>query len=160
MATPRPVTPAFYSSAPIRFSATRPIAATPDEVFAALADTPSWPKWFPALTGAQWTSGAPFGVGSTRTVEVGPVKIEEKFIAWEPGSRWGFTFLKTTLPFVRAGAELVELVKDGERTKVTYTMFLDPLPGLGVVTRVLRRGVEKGLSDGLRGLERHLAAQS
>lgn len=156
MPTTTPVTPVFYETAPIRLAAARELSAPPDEVFATLADTPSWPDWFPAITRARWTSPAPYGVGSTRTVAIGPFEVDEEFIIWEPGVAWGFTFRRTSLPVARAGAELVELEPTATGTRVTYHMCLDPLPGLGGVTRMLRRGVEKGLADGLAGLERHL----
>lgn len=158
MATTRLEKPAFYETAPVHFHTSRVIPASPDEVFAALADTPNWPKWFPSLTAAKWQTEPPHGVGSRRCVNVGPVRVDEEFIVWEPGRRWGFTFVATTIPLVRAGAELVELEPEGDGTRVTYNMHVEPLPGLGGLTKLLRAGIEKGLADGLKGLERHLAA--
>ncbi len=152
------VTPAFYETAPLRFGASRVIPAQPEEVFAALADTESWPSWFRTITKAEWTSAAPHGVGSTRRVHLGPIKIDEQFIVWEPGKAWGFTFKHTTIPVAKAGAERVDLEPEGTGTRVTYTLFVDPLPGLGGVTKVLKRGIDKGFADGLKGLEKHLAA--
>ncbi len=161
MPSTRPQDVGFYSTAPVHFSATRTLPATPDEVFAALADTPSWPQWFAALTKAEWTSDAPYGVGSTRRVHIGPIKVDERFIVWEPGVRWGFTFTATTIPTVRAGAELVELAPvgaDGQQTEATYHMHLDPLPGLGPVTRLLRGGIEQSLGGALDALGKRLAS--
>lgn len=157
MASPRLVTPAFYEQAPVHFQATHTIAATADEVFAALADTPSWPQWFPSINKAWWSSEAPHGVGSTRSVRVSRFTIDEQFIVWEPGARWGFSFVGTSFPVVRAAAELVELVAVEGGTHVTYHLFVEPLPGFGLLTRAIRGGVQKGLQEGLRGLAEHLA---
>lgn len=157
MATMRPVTPEFYDRAPTRYRVERVVAATPDEVFTALADTPGWPQWFPAIRAARWTSEPPHGVGSTRSVDVGPITFDEEFIVWEPGRAWGFTIVGTTVPLARAAAELVELEPDGTGTRVTYRMCVEPYPLLGFTGPLLRGGVEKGLHQGLKGLERHLA---
>lgn len=156
--TTRAVGTDFHESAPIRFTATRRIAQSPDTIFAALADTPTWSQWFPAVARSEWTSEPPFGVGSTRRVKTGGAWIDEEFNVWEPGRRWGFVIVSTPLPIFRAGAELATLDPDGDATRVTYTMFLDPYPYTGPVVRAARRGVEKGLRDGLKGLDRHLAA--
>lgn len=158
MPATRAVTTDFYETAPIRYRATRLVAATPDEVFEVLADTDGWPRWFPGVTSASWTSEPPHGVGSTRTVKVGAVAIEEQFLVWDPGRAWGFTFTATTIPLVRAAAELVELRPDGTGTQVTYDLHVDPLPIVGITARMVRGQVERGLGRGLRGLERHLQA--
>ncbi len=157
MATTRLATPAFYDTAHTRYQASRVVRAQPDEVFAALADTPAWPTWFPGITGARWTSEAPHGIGSTRSVSLGPITIDEEFIVWEPGQRWGFTFVSTTIPLMKAGAELVELAAEAGGTRVTYNMFVDPFGPMKATTNLMRGGVEAGLKRGLKGLDIHLS---
>jgi uncharacterized protein YndB with AHSA1/START domain len=153
----RPETVAFTATAPLRVVATREIPAPADRIFAALADASSWPAWFPGLRAARWTSPGPHGVGSTRTVEVGPLEVEEAFIVWEPGERIGFTFTATNLPGTRAGVELVELVPVGpDRTRVSYTVAVEPA---GLPDRVAAAAAPVGrvaIGRGLAGLERYL----
>lgn len=157
----RPETVAFTATAPLRATATREIAADPDRVFAALADASSWPAWFPGLGAARWTSSAPYGVGSTREVRVGALRVAEEFIVWDPGERLGFTFTSTNLPGTRAGVELAELVDvGGGRTRVAYTMALEPA---GVPARLgppVTPAARTAIGRGLAGLERYLAADT
>lgn len=155
----RPETVRFTATAPLRIAATREVGAGPDRVFATLADTSSWPRWFPGLDAARWTSQAPFGVGSTRVVEVGPLEVEERFIVWEPQERFGFTFVATNLPGTRAGVELVELVpiRPG-RTRVAYTMALEPVGLPPLLGRRIAPVGRLALARGLAGLDRYLTS--
>ncbi|MEX1177674.1 MAG: SRPBCC family protein [Nitriliruptor sp.] len=157
MATCRPETPAFTATAPLRVTATREIAAEPAVIFDTLADTSSWPAWFPGLQDARWISTAPYGVGSTRQVSVGPLRVEEEFIAWEPGVRFGFTFLSMNLPGTRAGVEMVELLPvDDGRTRVSYTMALEPVGVPSWLGPALAPVVRGAIARGLGGLDRHV----
>lgn len=157
MATCRLETTAFTATAPLRATSVREIAAAPDRVFDALADAASWATWFPGLEAARWTSSAPYGVGSTREVKVGPLRVEEQFIVWEPGERFGFTFTATNLPGTRAGVELVELLPVGaDRTRVSYTMALEPVGVPGPVGKPLAPVLRAAIGRGLAGLDHHL----
>jgi uncharacterized protein YndB with AHSA1/START domain len=153
----RPETPDFVDRAPLVIRAERTMPHTPERIFEALADTPSWKRWWPSLTIAEWTSAQEGGVGATRRVRVRGLEVHERFIAWEPGRRWGFTFLETNVPFARAGVELVELDPDDDGTRVTYRMAVEPPRLLGVVLRLIRGGIRGGIEDGLAALDAHLA---
>ncbi|MTV27457.1 SRPBCC family protein [Nitriliruptoraceae bacterium ZYF776] len=157
MPTCRPETSAFVATAPLRAHASRQVPAAPDEVFAVLADAPGWSRWFPGLSSATWTSPAPHGVGSTRTVRVGPARVDERFVVWEPGARFGFTFTGSNLPVARAGVELVELVDIGDgRTRVSYTMAVEPFGVPRPLGRLATPVLAATIARGLAGLERHL----
>lgn len=161
MPTCRPETVAFTATAPVRATATREIDATPQEVFAVLADAEGWPRWFPGLRGARWTSSGPHGVGSTRQVQLGPLAVDEEFLVWEPGERFAFTFTGTNLPGTRAGVELVELVAldGGRRTRVAYTFSAEPVGVPRAVGAGLTPVVRSLLAGGLRGLAQEVAAR-
>jgi len=148
----------FLERAPLQVQTTHVVAHAPAVVFDALADTPSWPTWFPALRSAAWTSTAPYGIDSTRVVVVGPVRIHERFIAWEPGRQWGFTVTSTSPSVVRALVEVADLDDLGDgSTRITYTLAAEPvLPRL--VARRLGPGVGVGLKRGMIGLGHHLDA--
>jgi carbon monoxide dehydrogenase subunit G len=154
----RPETTAFTATAPVRASAVREVAGTPDEVFAVLADAEGWTRWFPGLRSCRWLSDAPHGVGSTRRIALGPLQVDEEFIVWEPGARFGFTFTSANLPGTRAGVELVELVPvdDGRRTRVSYTFCVEPVGVPRLVGARLTPLVRGALGGGLRGLDREL----
>ncbi|MEX0836179.1 MAG: SRPBCC family protein [Nitriliruptor sp.] len=158
MTSCRPETVAFTATAPLRVTATREIIAGPDRIFAALADASSWPRWFPGLDQARWTSPEPHGMGSTREVKVGPLRVVEEFIAWEPGVRFGFTFESTNLPGTRAGVELVELLPvTAHRTRVSYTMALEPVGLPARLAPPLKPVMRAAIGRGLAGLDRYLA---
>lgn len=152
----RPETPDFVDRAPLRVVIHQHLTASPDIVFTALADTPNWTAWWPGMTRAEWTSTQHGGLGAERRVNVRGLKVQERFIAWDPGERWGFTFLGTNVPLARAGVELVELTPDGAGTNLRYTMALEPPRFLGPVIRALRSRFETGIGEGVAGLDRYL----
>lgn len=116
----------------------------PRAVWAALRDAETWTKWLP-ITGVEWTSPEPFGVGTTRTVWIGKQVVEEVFFAWEEGKRMAFRFDRTTLP-VKAFVEdyQVHETPDGCRLDWRFggkaPLFLGPL-----ITAQMKSGGRKGL---------------
>lgn len=157
----RPETVGFTSTAPLRTSVSHEYDATPDEVFAVLADTDSWPRWFPGLRAARWTSQPPHGLRSTRQVELGPLVVDEEFIVWEPGRRFGFTFTHANLPGTRAGVELVELVPTSTGgTRLAYTFAVEAVGVPRPVGALLGPAVATLIRQGLRGLADELRARA
>ena len=123
----RPVDHSFFDSAPMRFRHEVNLDATPAKVFAIFDDETSWPQWFKAIHKAEWTSPAPHGVGSTRTVSLATTTIFEHFYCWEPDRRCSFYVTGTTAPLAHALAEdyLLEQTAPG-KTRFTYRVALDP----------------------------------
>lgn len=78
-------------------------------VWAALMDDKAWTEWLP-LTKVTWTSPKPFKVGTTRTVAIGEMEIDEVFFAWDEGRRIAFYFAASSLP-VSAGIEDYRVVE-------------------------------------------------
>ncbi len=76
----------------LRQAMARPAA----DLFRCLEDGPAWKEWLGI--DVEWTSDPPFGVGTTRTVTRGRVRIDEEFLAWEEGRRMNFHFTRSTLP--------------------------------------------------------------
>jgi uncharacterized protein YndB with AHSA1/START domain len=76
------------------FKAEEIVRATPQQVFDVLENAHAWTVWAMPITGVEWTSAQPFGVGTTRTVSMmGGMQGYEEFIAWERGKRMAFTFV-------------------------------------------------------------------
>jgi len=123
----RPVGLDFLESAPLRFVNEVEINAAPEYVFKVLADADSWPAFVRDIRKAQWTSPAPHGVGSTRTVVLTGMTVWEKFIAWEPGKRFTFYIEESTAPLARIVCEDYRLEPaGGGRTVLTYAMACEP----------------------------------
>ncbi|MHA3022235.1 SRPBCC family protein [Mycobacterium sp. BMJ-28] len=96
----------FISEAPFRFVSTVDLAITPEQVFEVLADAQSWPHWATVITKVTWTSPAPYGVGTTRTVHMrGGIVGDEEFLSWEPHSHMAFRFNQASTTAIAAFAE-------------------------------------------------------
>ncbi|BBX74025.1 SRPBCC family protein [Mycobacterium shinjukuense] len=117
----------FTDTAPYRFRNSVDLAITPQQLFEVLADAQSWPRWATVITTVTWTSPAPLGVGSTRTVEMrGGIVGDEVFLVWEPVTRMAFRFNECSTRAVAAFAEdyRVEAIPGGCR--LTWTMAQKP----------------------------------
>ncbi len=120
----------YLTTAPTSITVAVTARATPAQVFAALEDAAAWPKWAPAIKKVTWTSPKPFGLGTTRTVDlVAGMVAEEEFIGWEPNRRMAFYFTRTSMP-ADAFAEDYVLSDMGDgRTKIAWTMAMTPEKG-------------------------------
>jgi uncharacterized protein YndB with AHSA1/START domain len=101
------------------------VAATPEKVYALLADPREWKRWTvwnqrdPAM--AITYSGPPAGVGAAwewKSKTEGDGKMS--FTAAEPGKRLGYDLFFPDFGTTSSGA--LELAAEGNGTKVTWTM--------------------------------------
>jgi uncharacterized protein YndB with AHSA1/START domain len=123
----REVTLDWIATAPLRLRTSARFATSPARVFDALADAAGWPRWFPLMTAACWLRGAPGGIDAVREVSVlGFGRFEERFVAWEPGARFGFTMIAGSSPLAAAIAEDYRLTPDGDGTRLAWTFGAEP----------------------------------
>src|SRR2546423_13125081 len=80
----------WIDDAPVRVEARADSAASPEDVFAILADHEQWPQWFPSVRKVT-VLGEAEGVGAPRRGNIPRASVDEEFIAWEPGARWSVT---------------------------------------------------------------------
>ncbi len=163
MATMTPRPPEWTATAPVKLSASREMRATPDEVFAALADHETWPEWFAAITKVERLGEQSEGVGSKRRVHLGSrVVIDEEFIVWEPGKAWGFTVCESSPRVLKSLNELVSIQATGpDRVRVTYLMAMDPTRPVGLLLRAgANKLVEKNLGAALEALGRRVESNT
>src|SRR5262249_32627037 len=98
---------------------------------------------------ASYATPPPHGVGTIREANVGGTRWVEELIAWEDPTRWGWTVLRTSVPFAHAQVELFEFMEAAGRTRVRWTLALKPrlLARLGApfagrtVSRLLRQAM-------------------
>ena len=122
-----PVDLDFISEAPFRFVSTVDLAITPEQVFEVLADAQSWPHWASVITKVTWTSPAPYGVGTTRTVHMrGRIIGDEEFLSWEPHSHMAFRFNQASTNSISAFAEDYWLVPIEGGCNLTWVMAMKP----------------------------------
>lgn len=97
-----------------------------EEVFAAVEDFNSHPRWRGGLLKAEVTSPGPLGVGSTYVynMQVMGRKIETtgEVVAYDPPST--YTWKATSGPFPLSGSVRCETVSEG--TRVTETVEAEP----------------------------------
>ena len=129
----------WIDRAPLRVEARAESTASPDKVFAVLADHERWPEWFPRVTKVE-AIGQRAGVGARRRVVVSPgMTFDEEFIVWDPGQRWSFTAYDARPAFTRSLVEdciLTPLPNGG--TAISYTMYMDPV---GVTGFLVKRSI-------------------
>ena len=141
----------FIETAPLVVHATVSVQASPAQVWRVLNDTERWPEWFDGLSEARVTSPVWDGVGSTRSVKVGPVTMEEEMVVWEPESHWGFCGIEAS--WAGAGLkkilETVRISPDGNGSQLRYTTGIELAPFAkplaGIVKKQMRSAWETAL---------------
>ena len=117
----------FISDAPFRFVSTVDLAVTPEQLFEVLSDAESWPQWASVITKVDWTSPAPYDVGTTRTVHMlGGIVGDEEFLAWEPHSHMAFRFNEASTKAIAAFAEDYWVVPTERGCHLTWVMAMAP----------------------------------
>src|SRR5688572_4769678 len=118
-----PMTLAEIESAPFLVKKSARFAASPETLFAYLADPATWPQWFPSMYRAAWVSSKTSGVGAEREVALRVFgNYREQMIAWEPGERFSFTMTASTSPLVRRMGEDWRLTRDGSGVRLDWTV--------------------------------------
>lgn len=156
MAAVVPQTLDWTTRAPVRANGASTSTASPEAVFAVLADHERWVEWFPNVKRVD-VLGQATGVGARRRVKIPLSSVEEEFIAWEPGVRWAFTATSASPRWTRSLVEDCRLTArpDGG-TDIDYTMYLDPVGPMGWV---MRRSVGR-ISATIRQAMANLAARA
>jgi hypothetical protein len=130
----------FLNTAKVKEVNTVVLPASAHDVFELFRKADAWPKWFKGIDRVVWTSPEPFGIGTTRTVWLGPLRVDEYFFDWIDDQRFAFYFTGTNLPFVRTLVEFYELEPLTEQScRFTYTVAYDPafpLSATGFVGRM------------------------
>jgi uncharacterized protein YndB with AHSA1/START domain len=146
----------WIKAAPVRVEARADSTASPDKVFAVLADHERWPEWFPSLRKVK-VLGPAEGVGARRRVVIPGMTVDEEFIVWDPGSRWAFTGYEARPRFTRSLVEdcILTPLPDGG-TAISYTMYLDPV---GLAGFVVKRGIGRMRKNNTKAMQ-NLAARA
>jgi carbon monoxide dehydrogenase subunit G len=146
--------------APIAIVASAESAASPDEIFAVLADHERWPGWFPGVKKVEVT-GPASGVGARRRVSVPGAVVDEEFIIWEPGVRWTFTGTAARPHVTKSLIEDCRLTPlESGGTRITYGMYLDPPTALRPLVKVMARQIRRNNTRAMANLAQRAAATS
>jgi hypothetical protein len=132
------------------------VAAPRAVVFDALAEPSGWRHWFPNVRAAAYTSPPPHGVGTIREADVGGTRWVEEMIAWDPGTRWGWTVTRASVPFARAQVETFVLADAPAGTRVRWTVALEPRLLARLGAPFAARTIPRLFARAMRNLEAHL----
>ncbi|WP_245547969.1 SRPBCC family protein [Nocardia pneumoniae] len=149
---------AFLATTARRYEHTVEIAAGPDTVWAALTGDDALVSWSTVITGIQWTTPRPFGVGTTRTVTLGHlIRLDERFYRWDDGERMTFTVDAASIPGLRRFAEDIALTPHAGGTRLTWTFALEGEPALrpllalaGPGNRLVTAAIAGGIAHRIR----------
>lgn len=92
----------------------QPVPASSAATFRCLEDGDAWPVWLEPVSKVTWTSPKPFGVGTTRDIEITGGVVTERFYLWEDGEVMGFHFESGPLPVFDAFAEEWRVIATGD----------------------------------------------
>lgn len=145
----------WFEQAQIRYSVSVEIRASPEKVFACLADHERWPAWFSSVE-EMTPVGSAKGVGARRRVRVPPLIVDEVFIAWEPARRYTFTSTAINLPVVQRLAEDWQLAPTEHGTAVTNVVAADLPTWLRPLRRLIAAGMRRSTAAGPRELKAYL----
>ncbi len=127
--------------------------ATPERLFAIVADGAGWARWAgPLVPRSRWEregTPAPGGVGAIRRLGLGPLASREEITEYAPPHRLGYRLLGGPVRGYRATVELSPLPAGGTQIQWRGGFDAAPFGTRGVARLVLHRIV--------RGLARRLA---
>ncbi|MEU3526722.1 SRPBCC family protein [Streptomyces sp. NPDC038707] len=150
----RPVGPDFVGTAPVRLVFGREAAASPEQVFHALAaDVAGWPRWFAAVTSARATGG---GAGREIRLRGGTRFAETVLVAKEP-EVYAYRVDVTDAPGVRALVKEWRPAPQGTGTRVRWTVAADGPAPFRTALGPARPGVGQAFRNAVRSLDRQLA---
>ena len=144
-----PQTIDWIHHAPVSARGTATSSASPQAVFAVLADHERWPEWFGNVKKVE-VLGPAAGVGARRRVTVPGLVVDEEFIVWDEGTRWAFTGTAARPAIFRSLVEdCVLTARPDGGTDITYTMHFQPGrltgPVMGLAARVLSRTIDAAM---------------
>ena len=126
-------------------------AASPEAVFAVLADAPTWHEWAGlAVPRSSWEAGTPAGgVGAVRRLGFGPLSSREEIVQYDPPHRLAYVLRSGEgLHHYRASVDL-QAQPDGG-THIVWSGTVDPsVPGLAAPLIMIFKGLVAGFATRL-----------
>jgi hypothetical protein len=135
---------------------TKHSTASPDAVFALLADGNTWPSWSPIESFELERAGdpPPEGVGAIRVFRRGRTTGRDQIVEIVPGRRFGYVSL-SGLP-VRDYRAHIDLDPEGAGTTIRWqASFAPKVPGTGWL---LERGLRRFLCECAAGVAAYAAS--
>jgi uncharacterized protein YndB with AHSA1/START domain len=127
-------------------------AASPERLFALLADATAWPRWAGPMIGhGSWEregEPGPGGIGAVRKLGRWPVYSREEIVAYEPPTHVGYTISKGQP--VRNYRADVTFTAESDGTRIEWRGTFDPvIPGTGALLTAFFRRLITRFASGL-----------
>lgn len=123
----------FFRTANLIASATMEANCPPERLMETLAGDVVWTQWAPPLKHVEWTTAAPHGQFSKRTVTLaGGQQVKENFFIWKPNQQVAFYVEEGTIPGIEAFAENYDITvsNNGQTTHLKWTVAIQ-VTGIG-----------------------------
>ncbi len=152
-----PVDLDFFVDPPWQFDVSGVLDATPAAAWAAFTDDAGWSTWFEGCKECRSTSDPVGGIGSTRSISVRGLRVDERFIGWEPQRLWAFTVVGLRPQFARRMAERAAFreLPDG-RTRIDYRIAVEPSWWAKPMKVAIGTGVRRSFAASFAALNRQL----
>lgn len=134
----------LFDTAPHVFRYEMHYAAPPEQVWASLQSDESLSAWGSTVGSLSWTSPRPFGVGTTRDVGTGPARVRERFYRWDEGTGYAFYVYEANVPLFRRFAEDYQVEADGEGTRFSWKVAIEPVGVMRLPFKALAPAVKTG----------------
>lgn len=129
----------YFDRAPVRFHNTVDLPVSPARLFEIFEDAGSWPRWATGIGGVEWTSPAPYGPGTTRTVRFwGGMKVYEDFFLYEPPHEMAFCFYGTSQEVWTSFAEHYRVEPTTTGCRLAWTVAYTPTGTFATLHPLLR----------------------
>jgi len=138
--------------APFSFSGSALTKASPEAVFAVLADHERWPDWFPVITKTVILGEQREGVGTRRLTNIPGGSIEELVLAWDVGRRFAFTATAVHPAIVHALLDDCHIEPMQSGARVTYNVYLDPAGMVHSLLDLMKGLLSSELNKGMQAL--------
>ena len=133
--TMKAIDESFFRSANLIASASMEANCPPERLMETLAGDVVWTQWAPPLKKVEWTTPAPHGQGSKRTVTLaGGQMVKENFFIWKPNQQVAFYVEEGTIAGIEAFAEnyAISVHNNGQSTHLTWTVAIQ-VTGIGAL---------------------------
>jgi carbon monoxide dehydrogenase subunit G len=140
------------------------VPATPEEVWAVLADFGAISTWAPNVDHSCLLTAQETGVGTARRIQTGRTTLVETVVTWTAPTTDGPGVLSYSLAglpkVVRSVTNTWSLTRDGAGTAVTLTSTVDTgsRPPRRVVAKVVGRKLAAASDEMIAGLTSHIAS--
>lgn len=150
----------YTERSPYQFRNEARLDVPPDRAFEIVALDEGAPEWFKDFVACRFTSEPPYGVGTTRDIELKILTVKERFVVWEPGKRLTFCTYASTLPIVSEMLEDMRFEPTGDGgTRFSWDVHYTPtkLMQPRLIHGLARKVFEGMFRDTAEGLRRYTA---